>query len=100
MSTELYGAVEVWLRHPKSGPSDPPILVTHPDTLARCLSEGWTPYTAPIAAPPAGAATVETVGVALYATPVVEAPPAPAQRVLHQTTKPEKPVKGARHGRS
>ena len=39
--------VSVWLRHPASSPTDPPVLVTHEDTLKRCLSDGWSQVEAP-----------------------------------------------------
>ena len=35
-------AISIWLRRSGDSPDTPPVLITHEDTLKRCLSEGWT----------------------------------------------------------
>lgn len=47
------GGITVWLRHPGDSPHHPPVLVTHADTLARCLAEGWVQVEQPTAVAPA-----------------------------------------------
>ena len=75
-------SISIWLRHPASSPTDPPILVTHEDTLTRCLSEGWSQVetpTAPAEAPAAPESTTDTPAPA-------EAASAPPQRARRTTS--------------
>lgn len=98
MPNSLYGTVAAWLRHPKAGPRDLPVLVTHPDTLSRCLADGWTVVTLEPPEPPAGADAAQEGATAQYAVSPAEDTPAPTHGVSR--TPHAKPVKGGRsHGR-
>lgn len=88
----LYGTVEAWLRHPKAQPGEPLVLVTHPDTLARCLAEGWT------VVEPSSATAPDDASPPPDAQPVRIA----SQRATgpSRAKQPKRPVKEASHGRA
>ena len=75
-------SIAVWLRRPASSPTDQPVLITHEDTLTRCLSEGWSQIETPTA--PASAPVAEQVTEDIPAP--VAATPAPPQRAKRTST--------------
>ena len=82
-------SISIWLRRSGDSPNTPPVLITHEDTLTRCLAEGWTEVEMPAepASTPAASESLPDTPDTPAPAEAVSAPPQRAKRTSAKVTK-------------